>query len=318
MVVLSVVVPATDAPPTLARCLAAVANADAAAAGHVAGWTSVEVVVVEDAGLSAAAARNVGLERARGEVVVFVDADVEVHTDALTRIHAAFARRPELTALFGGYDDAPAVRTTVSMFRNLLHHHVHRAGSGPAETFWTGLGAVRRQAALAIGGFDADRYPHPSIEDVEFGVRLAATGAVIELDPQVQGTHLKRWTLRSMVWTDLARRGVPWTALLLRQRRLPAALNLGWRHRVSAAACAAGVVGSLRRRPAVLAGTMMTLVALNRDLYRLLARRTGAFGAVAGVGLHALHHLVALAAVPVGALAHLREGRRHRREHAGG
>ncbi|MEX0658140.1 MAG: glycosyltransferase, partial [Egibacteraceae bacterium] len=257
-------------------------------------------------GLPAAAARNAGLRRATRDVAVFVDADVELHADALTRIHDAFLADPSLTGVFGAYDDTPAVRTTVSMFRNLLHHHVHQRGAGRAETFWTGIGGLRRDAALAVGGFDDHRYPHPSIEDVELGMRLVAAGASIELDPTIQGTHLKQWTLRSMLLTDLTRRGVPWVALLLRHKRVPTTLNLGWRHRASAVASAVGLLSVARRHPAAFAGSLAVLVGLNQDLYRLLARRTGGLRMAAGIGLHALHHLVALAAVPAGVLAHMR------------
>ena len=58
-----------------------------------------------------------------------------------------FAADPTLSALFGAYDDLPAAPGIVSNFRNLLHHHVHHRNAGPAETFWTGLGAVRRRAS---------------------------------------------------------------------------------------------------------------------------------------------------------------------------
>ena len=174
------------------------------------------MLVVTDPSLGASDARNAGAARATGDVLVFVDADVRVHPDALGRIRAAFDADPSLTALHGSYDDSPSHRSTVSAFRNLLHHHVHQANPGPAETFWTGLGAVRRDAFLAVGGFDAERYPHPSIEDIELGHRLVAAGGTLVLDPTVQGTHLKRWTLRSMVHTDFARRAVPWIALQVR------------------------------------------------------------------------------------------------------
>jgi hypothetical protein len=43
-------------------------------------------------------------------------------------------------------------------------------------------------------------------------------------------------------------------------------------------------------------------VLLNADFYALLGRRLGPSGAVAGVALHALHHLAGAAAVPAGAL----------------
>jgi GT2 family glycosyltransferase len=294
MVTVSVVVPATDDPPTLERCLAALAASDD---------RPDEVVVVRrPTGLSAAGARNQGACRATGAVLLFVDADVEVHPDAVGRVRRAFAE-PDLTALFGSYDDAPDDGRTVSAFRNLLHHHVHHHGAGQADTFWTGLGAVRRDAFEAAGGFDAERFPHPSVEDIDFGTRLASAGATVRLDPTIQGTHLKRWTLRSMVWTDLARRGVPWVALQLRQRRMASTLNCGWRHRLSAL-CSVGVVaglvaGSLVAGIAALAG----LLGLNLAFYALLVRRLGPVAAAVGVLLHGLHHLVAVASVPLGVLS---------------
>jgi GT2 family glycosyltransferase len=300
MTALSVVVPATDRPPTLSRCTAALQAAADAAGGA-------EVIVVDGPStLGVCAARNAGVRRACGDVVVFVDSDVEVHRDALVRLRAAFAADPGVTAVFGSYDDAPP-GGTVTAFRNLLHHHVHHTAAGPATTFWSGLGAVRRDAFLAVGGFDGDRFPHPSVEDVDLGARLVAAGAQIVLDPTVQGTHLKAWTLRSMVRTDFAHRGVPWVALLLRSGRGSTALNLGWRHRASATACAGGVVGLLARRPAVPLAALLALLGLNRGFYGLLTRRRGLGAAVAGVGLHAVHHLTAVAAVPVGVAVHLRD-----------
>src|SRR5438876_522451 len=108
---LSVVVPATNRPPTLERCTAAI---EAACAPND---------EPEDA--SAAQARNLGAGRAVGDVLVFVDSDVEVHPSSLAAIRAAFENDSGLDAIFGSYDDAPGTPGVVSMFRNLLHHHVH-------------------------------------------------------------------------------------------------------------------------------------------------------------------------------------------------
>ena len=194
----------------------------------------------------------------------------------------------------------------VAGFRNLLHHHVHQRSGGDATTFWAGLGAVRRDAFADAGGFDAERYPVPSIEDIELGGRLAGR---IVLDPLLLGTHLKEWTLTGMVETDFARRGVPWIELLLERRELPSSLNLGWRERASAAASIVAALSLLGRRPAGIAAGLTALVVLNRDFYGLLARRQGRSRATAGVGLHAIHHLTAAAAVPAGVVAHLRRRR---------
>lgn len=298
---LSAIVPATDAPPTLERCVAAIREAD----------EPPEEVIAVEAGDAAgpAAARNDGAARATGEVLVFVDADVIVHRDAFARLRAAFAADPRLAAVFGSYDDRPEAPGTVSRFRNLLHHHVHHEGAGPASTFWAGLGAVRRDAFEAVGGFDAERYPHASIEDLELGLRLSNAGQLIRLDPSIQGTHLKAWTLAGMVRTDLRHRGVPWIALVLRGGGGSRALNLGWRNRLSALAALVAVAGVGTRRPARAAAGASALVLLNPGLYRLLARRLGPGGAARGVALHTVHLLSAIVAVPLGAAAHLRERR---------
>ena len=129
------------------------------------------------------------------------------------------------------------------------------------------------------------------------------------LDPALQGTHLKEWTLAGMVKTDFAQRGVPWVELMLERRELPTALNLGWRERASAAASVAAAVSLLRRKPGGVALAAGTLVGLNRDFYGLLARKQGPKRAAMGVCLHAIHHLTSAAAVPAGVIAHLRRQR---------
>jgi hypothetical protein len=113
-----------------------------------------------------------------------------------------------------------------------------------------------------------------------------------------------------MVRTDFSRRGVPWVELLLRGRGRRVGLNLGWAHRLSALASLGVALGTLRRRGALTCASLLALVALNRRFYRLLAERRGAPAAVAGVGLHVVHHMTAIASVPAGVLAHLRAGRR--------
>jgi len=249
-----------------------------------------------------AAARNSGVRQTSADIVLFVDSDVLVHADVFTRARRAFALDPELVAIFGSYDHRVATLGVVAAFRNLLHHVVHQRSAGHVRSFWAGLGAVRRTSFDAAGGFDAERYPQPSIEDIELGGRLTRHGRIL-LDPELQGTHLKEWSLASMVETDLRRRGIPWVALLVTEGELPATLNLGARERASAIAAVAVVWGVVRRRPLVAAAGIGAGVALNRDLFSLLHERLGASGAIAGVGLHAIHQLTAVASVPAGLIA---------------
>jgi len=286
---ISAIVPATNRSPTLEACTKAIQDA--------ADGPEELIVVVEPAELGPAAARNVGASRASGELLVFVDTDVAVHPDAFSRIRAHFEADASLTALFGSYDDEPAGPGLVSTFRNLLHHQVHHEWAGPANTFWTGLGAIRRESFTRVEGFD-ERLRW--LEDVDIGMRMAADGGRLELDPGIQGTHLKEWTLGRMLWTDFVGRGIPWTVLLLRHRASESTLNLGWRHRLSAAASLVGCGALATRRFGIAAASAATLVGLNRSFYLLLLRKRGPKDAALGVGLHALHHLTGIAAVPAG------------------
>jgi hypothetical protein len=298
---LSVVIPATDRPATLQRCLDALGRSDVEHA--------VEVVTTPR-GAGPAAARNAGVARRVGDVIVFVDADVEVHPDALRRLRDALERDPGLDAVFGAYDERPAAATAVSRFRNLLHHHVHAGSPGPAATFWAGLGAIGREAFDAVGGFDAQRYPRPSIEDIELGMRLCAAGRRIALEPAARGRHLKRWTLRSMLRTDVTARGAPWVALLLERRAGTGALNLGRRHRAAAAAAVVATGAAAAGRPRIAAAGLAAMVAPNASFYVLLGRCGGLRLALAGVPLHLLHHLAAVASVPAGVVLWARRARR--------
>ncbi len=287
---LSAVVPATDRPATLSRCLEGI---------QTAAEPPEEVLVIEEPyGSGPAHARNLGARDASGEVLVFVDSDVVVHPDVFVRIRRAFADDSELAALFGSYDDAPEAPGMVAGFRNLLHHDVHQASPGPASTFWAGLGAIRRDVFFDSGGFDAVRFRTPSVEDVELGARLARRGARIELDPHLLGTHLKGWTLLEMVRTDFANRGVPWVSLVLGGEVSTKVLNLGWRHRLSALASVVGALAVIRRKPATAGLAAVSLIVLNRSFYRLLLSRRGPLQAGVGIGLHALHHLTGAAAIP--------------------
>lgn len=259
-----------------------------------------------------AAARNVGARRARGEAVLFVDADVEPAADALERVRDAFDADPDLTGIFGAYDDEPSAPDIVSRFRNLLHHHTHVRHAGPAETFWSGCGAMRTGPFLGLGGFD-QAYEHPSIEDIELGVRASAAGRRLRLDPSIRCTHHKRWTLASMIHTDVFRRAVPWTRLVLSAGGMPKRLSLDLRSRASgvlAVFAVASLVAGTIAPAALLAavGFLAALLALNCDFYALCRRRHGLPFASGCFLLHWLYFTYA--AIAFGAVHFLERFRR--------
>src|SRR5439155_610476 len=142
---------------------------------------------------------------------------------------------------------------------------------------------------LGVGGFDAERFPRPSIEDIELGYRLRAGGHRIRLDRDLQGTHLKRWRLLSVIRTDVRCRALPWARLILTSGNVLDDLNVKLDQRVSSGLVGlAGVlillsplhIGLLGLAAAALAGVLV----LNRRLFRFLRRERGFTFALADVG----------------------------------
>jgi cellulose synthase/poly-beta-1,6-N-acetylglucosamine synthase-like glycosyltransferase len=178
-------------------------------------------------------ARNAGAQAATHEILFFVDADVLIRPDTLGHIAESFRSDPDLAAVFGSYDENPAAHNFVSQYKNLFHHFVHQRGYSDAATFWSGCGAIRHDIFNRMGGFDAARYPRPSIEDIELGSRLKAAGYRIKLDRSLQVKHLKKWTLGGLVKCDILYRAVPWTKLIFERRDMPNDLNLQLSQRIS-------------------------------------------------------------------------------------
>jgi GT2 family glycosyltransferase len=291
---------------SLARCLAALDgrpcdsevivvcdgardNCDALAAAH-------RARVVETPRRSGpAVARNLGAAAACGSILVFVDADVVVSRSTLVLMARAFAKRPGAAAIFGAYDDRPADPGFMSQYKNLSHAFVHRTSAAQARTFWAGFGAVRREAFAAVGGFD-ERFDRPSVEDIDLGYRLTHAGYDVVLDPALTVCHLKRWTLRSAIASDVLDRGIPWTQLILRYGAMADDLNLRTAYRWSIVlAYVAIVFGALAgfdvRFAAGVLAALLALTLLNLRYYGFFFRARGAGFAARAWLLHLVHHL---------------------------
>src|SRR4051794_26576424 len=64
-------------------------------------------VICTETAAGPARARNLGARVARGEILLFVDADVLVRPDTIGRLSAALHADEDLVAAFGSYDDTP-------------------------------------------------------------------------------------------------------------------------------------------------------------------------------------------------------------------
>ncbi len=204
---LSIVIPTYNRQPILAKCLQALEQQHFDANTAIAGY---EIVVVDDGStdgtldwLRAAAAalphvvtyaqehggpagaRNLGVERAQGDTIIFIDSDLVV-TPCFLQAHA--------TALRQGAQDLGSDRLfTYGAVINTCNFEEptsepYKLTDFSAAYFATGNVAIARHWLLEAGLFDT-QFQLYGWEDLELGVRLKKLGLKLIKCPEAVGYH---------------------------------------------------------------------------------------------------------------------------------
>ena len=260
---------------------------------RVAGRQGARVVRVTGPG-GPAAARNQAAMESRSDVLIFIDADVVVPSRALHAMAREFAVDFTVAAVSGTPDDDPGCSNFFSQYKNLARAYVHQSSGREARSFWAGFGGIRAEVFHAEGGFD-EGFTRPCIEDIEFGDRVSAAGHRILIDRRLHARSLKRWTLSSMLASDIWDRGVPWTQLIFTSRRVQG-LNVSVRSVASVALCYVAllcIVLGYWEPPLLAAGCFAaaTVLFINRRLYVFFHKRRGLLFAVRAATMNLLNHV---------------------------
>lgn len=143
-----------------------------------------------NAGPSRAACRNAGVGAARGEWVLFTDADILADAGLVESHLAAHRQAPDSAVV--GWEIQVA---SLDEYRALVERRQHAKSLHPRWTrtlswcfFLTGNASVSREALSRVGGFDESftGYGH---EDLELGYRLERSGLRIRYEPKAVNYH---------------------------------------------------------------------------------------------------------------------------------
>jgi len=124
-----------------------------------------------------AAARNDGFRAAKGEILVPLDADDLLPSEALQFIYASFVAYPDAGFLYGDYirQDKPNIHLEIKMNQVLLATMLS-SKKFSFSSQWTLIGTtpLRRSLWESVGGYDSE-FGNKDLHDVEFWIRVLAT-----------------------------------------------------------------------------------------------------------------------------------------------
>ena len=197
----SVIVPVYDGGTTIDRCLDALARQTLPPQRY-------EVVVVDDGSTDntrdrakshrgvrllaqvhsgPAAARNLGVEHACGEIVLFTDADCEPLPSWMERLVAPFAD-PQVVGAKGVYLTRQSELVARFVQAEYEEKYDRMAAQERIDFVDTYAAAYRRDVFVANGGFDV-AFSKASVEDQELSFRLARQGLKMVFVPEAVVYH---------------------------------------------------------------------------------------------------------------------------------
>jgi len=156
------------------------------------------LTVVEQQNAGPAAARHAGVLRARGEILVLVDDDMELPPRFL-ETHLAYHASGRPTAVFGRYQSDPKIaeKSIFERYHGIKWDNLSRdVAQGQVivdgTLLATGNASMRRDDYLRVGGLDLSL---PRAEDMALGLELEEIGVDLVFSDAAYSVHLSDHSL---------------------------------------------------------------------------------------------------------------------------
>jgi glycosyltransferase involved in cell wall biosynthesis len=308
----SVVVPNYNFESTLGLCLSAIQNQT---------YQPIELILVDDGSTDdsiaiaerlgvrvlrternqgAGAARNLGVEHAKGDILVFVDSDVAIAPDAIEVAVSMLEENPDVAVVCSIHDPEPLIRDSrFEEYRALQYYHWTISSEGPISFLFSAMCALHRSVFEDVGPFKPWLRHN---DEVDYGNRLTQRYTMV-LTSKIRSRQDHDDRLLPLL-RKLFRRASYRVPLYAQRKRFARGFETSSRVFGSLAALAAVVTAPLALLgPVWVAVPLLALalsVAADVGMYRFILRRRGPLFLIYSGGVHFVVNVTIAAGVVAG------------------
>jgi glycosyltransferase involved in cell wall biosynthesis len=146
-----------------------------------------------------AAARNIGSQSAKGEILLFIDNDIFIMPDTIQRMAVFLNENKDMDGVTGIYAQQPFYPNFCSCYKHLYLRYKFINMPELISVPNTALLAVRKDAFKKTGGFN------PALitgEDFEFGQRFSKAGFKVYNDQALEVAHARYFSFVNLIYDD--------------------------------------------------------------------------------------------------------------------
>ena len=210
---ISIIIPSFNSSKTIEECLNAATKLD---------YGNYEVIVVDDASrdnsakiikkfpcrlirvknnVGAAESRNIGARHAKGSILLFMDSDIIIPRNAL-KLAVRFFYEKKTDVFFASFNPRLRFKDFFSQYKHLYLCYYYKKQAETLHTLDTSFTFIKKKVFNDFHGFNKNIRVS---EDIDLGVRLTGKGYKIYQAKNIQMEHIKHYTFKDFIKTDLIR-----------------------------------------------------------------------------------------------------------------
>jgi glycosyltransferase involved in cell wall biosynthesis len=164
-----------------------------------------------------AKSRNRAVNEAKGDIIFFLDSDVEVLDGTVQEVKDYFEKNPAAKCVIGICSTEPLNKGFVPTYMAMFEY-IHLIGQeyDKVSVFAPRCGAIKKELFLSAGGYD-ENYRGADVEDFELARRINKTDDII-LNPKMIVKH--QFADFRQVIKNYFKRTVMWVKLFMKEKKL--------------------------------------------------------------------------------------------------